>query len=105
MENVAGKDLEIFLRDIDYLLEEKTKPIFQQVLSAVHYLNERRVDHSDLKPENNLIDNAWNIKFCDFKVAAQQEEWKMLEEVCGTLAFLAPEFLAGKPYDGLAVDM
>ncbi|XP_040588502.1 sperm motility kinase-like [Mesocricetus auratus] len=105
MEYVAGKDLEIFLRDVDHLQEEEARPIFQQVASAVHYLHQRRIAHRDIKLENILIDNAGNIKLCDFGLAAQLAEGQMLEDVCGTLLYLPPEVLAGKPYDGLAVDM
>ncbi|XP_040597042.1 sperm motility kinase-like [Mesocricetus auratus] len=105
MEYVAGDDLEIFLRDKTYLKEEEARPIFQQVVSAVHFLHQRLVAHRDIKLENILIDRAGNVKLCDFGMAIQLEEGQKLKNVCGSLFYMAPEILARKPYDGLAVDM
>ncbi|XP_027289789.1 sperm motility kinase-like [Cricetulus griseus] len=105
MEYVEGQDLEMFIRDIDYLKEEEARPIFQQVVTAVHFLHERLIAHREIKLENILIDGAGNIKLCDFGMATRLKEGEMLMKVCGTLLYMAPEMLAGEPYDGLAVDM
>ncbi|KAL1764214.1 sperm motility kinase W, partial [Sigmodon hispidus] len=105
MEYVAGNDLQMFLRDLDYLEEEEARPIFKQVVSGVHYLHQRHIAHRDIKLENILIDRAGKVKLCDFGLAIQFTEGQMLEEVCGSLLYEAPEILARKPYDGLAVDM
>ena len=105
MEYVEGQDLEMFIRDIDYLKEEEARPIFQQVVRAVHFLHERLIAHRDIKLENILIDGAGNIKLCDFGLATRLTEGERLTQVCGTLVYMAPEMLAGEPYDGLAVDM
>ncbi|XP_015846425.3 putative sperm motility kinase W [Peromyscus maniculatus bairdii] len=105
MEYVSGKDLEYFLRERDFLEENEVRPIFQQVVSGVHFLHQKRIAHRDIKLENILIDRAGNVKLCDFGMARQLAEGQMLEEFCGTLVYLAPEILARKPYDGLAGDM
>ncbi|KAL1764088.1 sperm motility kinase W, partial [Sigmodon hispidus] len=75
------------------------------VVSGVHYLHQRHIAHRDIKLENILIDRAGKVKLCDFGLAIQFTEGQMLEEVCGSLLYEAPEILARKPYDGLAVDM
>ncbi|XP_007648919.1 sperm motility kinase-like [Cricetulus griseus] len=105
MEYVAGKDLEMFLRDIGYLKEEEARPIFQQVVKAVHFLHQRQIAHRDIKLANILIDRAGNIKICDFGMAIQVKEGQMLTKACGSLYYMAPEIMARTPYDGLAVDM
>ncbi|XP_076413206.1 putative sperm motility kinase W [Peromyscus maniculatus bairdii] len=105
MEYVSGKDLENFLRERDFLKEDEARPIFQQVISGVHFLHQKRIAHCDIKLENILIDGAGNVKLCDFGMARQLAEGQMLEEFWGTLLYLAPEILAGKPYDGLEGDM
>ena len=38
-------------------------------------------------------------------MAIKTTEGQMLEETCDSLLYRAPEILARKPYDGLAVDM
>ncbi|KAM7324908.1 hypothetical protein ACRRTK_015162 [Alexandromys fortis] len=105
MEYVAGKDLQTFLSEVGCLKEQEARPIFQQVVSAVHFLHQRRIAHRDIKMENILIDGDGNAKLCDFGMAIQLVEGQKLEELCGSLLYIAPEMLARKPYDGLAVDM
>ncbi|KAM7318866.1 hypothetical protein ACRRTK_021978 [Alexandromys fortis] len=105
MEYVAGKDLRMFLREVRCLKEQEARPIFQQVVLAVHFLHQRRIAHRDIKLKNILIDRDGNVKLCDFGLAIQLAEGQMLEELCGSLPYMAPEILARKPYDGLAVDM
>ncbi|XP_051056510.1 sperm motility kinase-like [Phodopus roborovskii] len=105
MEYVPGKNLEMFLRKVAYLTEDEARPIFQQMVTAVHFLHQRLIAHRDIKLENILIDRAGNVKLCDFGLAIQLKEGQMLKKGCGSLHYMAPEILAGKPYDGLAVDM
>ena len=105
MEYVAGEDLESCLRALGCLKEEEARVIFQQVVSAVHFLHQRRIAHRDIKLENILVDAAGNAKLCDFGMAIEITEGQMLEEICGSLLYWAPEILAKKPYDGLAGDM
>lgn len=105
MEYVAGEDLERCLRALGCLKEDEARRIFQQVVSAVHFLHQRHIAHRDIKLENILVDGAGNAKLCDFGMAIKITEGQMLEEICGSLPYWAPEILARKPYDGLAVDM
>ena len=95
----------MILSDKGYLKEDEARPIFLQVVSAVYFLHKRHIAHCDIKLENILIDTAGYIKLCEFGMAIQLKERKMLKKVCGTLLYMAPEILARKPYDGLAVDM
>ncbi|CAO2608043.1 Sperm motility kinase [Lemmus lemmus] len=95
----------MFLSEFGYLQEQEARPIFRQVVSAVHYLHQRRIVHRDIKLENILIDREGKVKLCDFGLAIQVAEGQMLKKVCGSLLYMAPEILASKPYDGLAVDM
>ncbi|XP_028719381.2 putative sperm motility kinase W [Peromyscus leucopus] len=105
MEYVAGKDLESCLRALGCLKEEEARGIFRQVVSAVHFLHQRHIAHRDIKLENILVNAAGNAKLCGFGMAIEITEGQMLEEICGSLLYRAPEILAKKPYDGLAGDM
>nr|XP_042123825.1 putative sperm motility kinase W [Peromyscus maniculatus bairdii]XP_042123826.1 putative sperm motility kinase W [Peromyscus maniculatus bairdii]XP_042123827.1 putative sperm motility kinase W [Peromyscus maniculatus bairdii]XP_042123828.1 putative sperm motility kinase W [Peromyscus maniculatus bairdii]XP_042123829.1 putative sperm motility kinase W [Peromyscus maniculatus bairdii]XP_042123830.1 putative sperm motility kinase W [Peromyscus maniculatus bairdii] len=105
MEYVAGEDLESCLQALGCLKEEEARGIFRQVVSAVHFLHQRHIAHRDIKLENILVDAAGNAKLCDFGMAIEITEGQMLEEICGSLLYWAPEILARKPYDGLAGDM
>lgn len=105
MEYVAGQDLEKNLRARGRLKEEDARHVFQQVVSAVRFLHQRKIAHRDIKLENIMVDEAGNAKLCDFGFAIKITEGQMLEETCGTLLYCAPEILAREPYDGLAGDM
>ncbi|XP_051062787.1 putative sperm motility kinase W [Phodopus roborovskii] len=105
MEYVAGIDLESCVRAAGCLEEEEARPLFQQVVSAVYFLHQRHIVHRDIKLENILLDAAGNAKLCDFGMATKVTEGQMLEEICGSLLYWAPEILARKPYDGMAGDM
>ncbi|XP_040597015.1 putative sperm motility kinase W [Mesocricetus auratus] len=105
MEYVAGVDLESYLRALGCLMEDEARPIFRQVVSAIHFLHQRHIAHRDIKLENILVDAAGNAKLCDFGMAIKITEGQMLDELCGSLLYCAPEILASKPYDGMAGDM
>ncbi|KAK7807792.1 hypothetical protein U0070_000107, partial [Myodes glareolus] len=80
MEYVAGKDLKLFISEVGYVKEQEARPIFQQVVSAVHFLHQRRIAHRDIKLENILIDRDGNVKLCDFGLAIQLTEGQMLKK-------------------------
>ncbi|XP_075835246.1 putative sperm motility kinase W [Microtus pennsylvanicus] len=104
-EYVAGKNLHMFLSEVGCLKEQEARPIFQHVVSAVHFLHQRRIAHRDIKLKNILIDGYGNVKLCDFGLSIHLAKGQILKTVCGSLQYMAPEILARKPYDGLAVDM
>lgn len=73
--------------------------------SAVHFLNQRRITHCDIKLENILLDELGQVKLYDFKFDTQLVEGQMLQDLWQSLAYWALEILARKPYDGMAADM
>ena len=105
MEYHKGKDLVMLIREVGCLKEEEARPIINQLASAVHFLHQRRIAHRDIKLENILLGEGGKVKLCDFGLATQLAEGQMLEELWGTLPYLAPEILAGTPYDAMAGDM
>ncbi|XP_038199711.1 sperm motility kinase-like [Arvicola amphibius] len=105
MEYLEGKDLLMLIREVGCLQEEEARPIFYQLASAVHFLHQRLIAHRDIKLENILMGPDGKVKLCDFGLATQLVEGQMLEELWGTLPYLAPEILAGTPYDAMAGDM
>lgn len=66
---------------------EETRSIFQQVMSAVYSFYQRHVAHHDIKLENIIFDGASKVKLCDFGVATQLAEGKMLEDICSSLLY------------------
>ncbi|XP_058184428.1 CBL-interacting serine/threonine-protein kinase 14-like [Rhododendron vialii] len=90
------------------LSEDVSRKYFQQLISALGYCHSRGVFHRDLKGENLLLDENLNLKVTDFglsAVTAQIQPDGLLHTLCGTPAYLAPEILANKGYDGAKVDI
>ncbi|XP_009795417.1 CBL-interacting serine/threonine-protein kinase 12-like [Nicotiana sylvestris] len=90
------------------LKEEVARKYFQQLISAVAFCHARGVYHRDLKPENILLDEDGNVKVSDFGLSAISEQIKqdgLFHTFCGTPAYVAPEVLGRKGYDGAKVDI
>ncbi|KAK9290307.1 hypothetical protein L1049_008474 [Liquidambar formosana] len=88
--------------------EDLSRRYFQQLISAVGYCHSRGVFHRDLKPENLLLDENWDLKVSDFGLSAVTEQIRpdgLLHTLCGTPAYVAPEILAKKGYDGAKIDI
>ncbi|KAK7321419.1 hypothetical protein VNO77_32045 [Canavalia gladiata] len=88
--------------------EDLARRYFQQLISAVGYCHARGVFHRDLKPENLLLDEHGNLKVSDFGLSAVKDQTRvdgLLHTLCGTPAYVAPEILGKKGYDGAKVDV
>ncbi|KAJ0262286.1 CBL-interacting serine/threonine-protein kinase 22 [Hirschfeldia incana] len=88
--------------------ESLSRKYFRQLISAVRYCHARGVFHRDLKPENLLLDEKRDLKVSDFGLSAMKEQIKadgMLHTLCGTPAYVAPELLTKKGYDGSKSDI
>ncbi|KAL8027018.1 hypothetical protein ABFX02_14G068000 [Erythranthe guttata] len=88
--------------------EDLGRKYFQQLISAVSYCHLRGVFHRDLKPENLLLDENGDLKVSDFGLSALTDHVRgdgLLHTLCGTPAYVAPEILAKRGYDGAKVDV
>ncbi|XP_008374611.2 CBL-interacting protein kinase 2-like isoform X1 [Malus domestica] len=90
------------------LKEEMARKYFQQLISAVDFCHSRGVYHRDLKPENLLLDENGTLKVSDFGLSALAESNRqdgLLHTTCGTPAYVAPEVVGRKAYDGAKADI
>jgi 5'-AMP-activated protein kinase, catalytic alpha subunit len=90
------------------LKEDAARKYFQQLVSAVDFCHSRGVYHRDLKPENLLLDENSNLKVSDFGLSALAEckrQDGLLHTTCGTPAYVAPEVISRKGYDGAKADI
>ncbi|KAJ6799637.1 CBL-interacting serine/threonine-protein kinase 12-like [Iris pallida] len=90
------------------LKEEVARKYFQQLISAVQFCHARGVFHRDLKPENLLVDETGDLKVSDFGLSAVSDQIRqdgLFHTFCGTPAYVAPEVLARRGYDGANVDI
>lgn len=90
------------------LREDVARVYFKQLISAVDFCHSRGVYHRDLKPENLLLDEEGNLKVTDFGLSAFTDHLKqdgLLHTTCGTPAYVAPEVIGKKGYDGAKADL
>ena len=92
----------LFEKSSDILLDWKTR--YNIALGAARglaYLHEKCRDciiHCDIKPENILLDAAYNPKVADFGLAklVGRDFSRVLTTMRGTRGYLAPEWLSGE---------
>lgn len=90
------------------LKEDVARKYFQQLINAVDFCHSRGVYHRDLKPENLLLDDDENLKVSDFGLSAFAESKRqdgLLHTTCGTPAYVAPEVINRRGYDGAKADI
>ncbi|KAL3615134.1 CBL-interacting serine/threonine-protein kinase 20 [Castilleja foliolosa] len=90
------------------LKEDAARKYFQQLVAAVDFCHSRGVYHRDLKPENLLLDESGNLKVSDFGLSAlidSKGQDGLLHTTCGTPAYVAPEVINKRGYDGEKVDI
>ena len=103
MEYCSGGDLLSYFEHYEYELKEtKVCEIIHKLSMAIYYLHSYGIVHRDLKPENILMTDLTpeaDIRLLDFGLSKIIGNDEKCTEPYGTLSFVAPEVLQGKPYD------
>nr|GEV26017.1 wall-associated receptor kinase 2-like [Tanacetum cinerariifolium] len=82
--------------------------LFERICKAgVSYCHAMQVCHRDLKLENTLLDGstAPRVKICDFGYSKSAVLHSQPKSAVGTPAYIAPEVLSRKEYDGKLADV
>ncbi|KAL0269942.1 UNVERIFIED_CONTAM: hypothetical protein PYX00_007515 [Menopon gallinae] len=96
----AGMDLFEFIERKPNCDERLNSYIFRQIISAVEYLDSIGVLHRDIKDENVIINEKFEVKLIDFGSAAFKPCGKMFSIFYGTVEYCSPEVLQGNKYRG-----
>ncbi|KAM9467966.1 NUAK family SNF1-like kinase 1 [Clarias gariepinus] len=104
MEYASKGELYDYISERRKLSERETRHFFRQIVSAVHHCHKKGVVHRDLKLENVLLDDNYNIKIADFGLSNLYHKDKLLQTFCGSPLYASPEIVNGRPYRGPEVD-
>ena len=74
-------------------------PYVRQVANALQYAHQLKLIHRDIKPENMLLGRHGEVLLSDFGfvLIAQSSISQSTKEMAGTMPYMAPEQLQGKP--------
>lgn len=79
--------------------ERQARRIFIQLVEVMKYLHkDMNVVHRDLKLENIMFDNDYNIKLIDFGFSRNVNDDALLGTQCGSIFYCAPEIIKGHHY-------
>ena len=114
MALVDGQTLRDHIEEVEVLPRGEAIGITLQILDALDYAHRKGVIHRDLKPSNVLMEKDGSIQVADFGLAkirswaaeegevppsAALEELTVTGMVLGTLGYMAPEQMVGRPSD------
>lgn len=107
MEYAAGGELFERICNAGRFSEDEARFFFQQLICGVSYCHDMQICHRDLKLENTLLDGSSTpkLKICDFGYSKSSLLHSQPKSTVGTPAYIAPEVLSRKEYDGKIADV
>ena len=105
MEYSGGGDLLKYIKKHGRLTESKAREYFIQIVYGLAHCHWRSVLHRDVKLDNILLDSNGGVKLCDFGVSKIMKKDQVINEQCGTPAYIAPEIISDQGYSGFNVDI
>lgn len=105
MEFVDGQSLRDLLRAEERLTPEQVVGVLGPAADGLAAVHAAGLVHRDVKPENILISATGQVKVTDFglaRVAASTSVTLGRDHVLGSLHYVAPETVQGKPTDARA---
>lgn len=103
MEFINGSELfDLIVDETNTFSEKEIRKIMKELCEALLYARDRGIIHRDLKPNNVMVNENGVIKLIDFNMSYKMDvdaiDFSIMQTLCGTTTFLAPEVASGKAY-------
>ena len=108
MEYASSGDLLQLMKKKNKLSEVTARHIFTQLAHGLEFIHSKGILHRDIKLDNILLQESegeYRAKICDFGVSRFMSEGEVINEQCGTPAYIAPEIIKKKGYKGFSADL
>jgi serine/threonine protein kinase len=99
MDFCDNSDLYKHIKKNGKFSEDDAKSIFTQIASGLYVLRKNNLIHRDMKPHNILLSLSGNVKIADFGFVASTNDNKLMDTLCGSPIYMAPEILKYNKYD------
>ena len=106
-ELITGGELYDYIIPIGAFSEKLARHYFKQLIEALSYVHSKGFCHRDIKAENLLMDENYNLKLSDFGFSVPLSGSNgsgLLHSGKGSPYYKAPEIIRGKPYLGEKAD-
>lgn len=108
LEYAANGAISDFVRFSGAIEEQVAHFFFSQICYAIQFIHENKFVHLDIKLENILLDEFFNIKIADMGCAMNLDSSPLVEKRRGTALYMAPEVKnkeKTESYNGYAADI
>jgi serine/threonine protein kinase len=102
VSNLRYSEIFDYVSETGWFDESVARFYYWQLISALEYMHQNSYYHRDLKLENILIDEQFNLKLADFGFTSRS---KISKSCKGTYGYMAPEIIERKEYEWAQADL
>jgi len=105
MEDNHGISLFDYIKETTPFSEFQARYYFKQLMNVLQHFHKANFIHRDIKLDNILIDDAYNLRLIDFGLSCKVDSSKVVTGILGTKGFVAPELFSCRPVLGPPTDI